>query len=142
MGDRHAGPAEPGIVEMIFIFNFKRQFAPAVRSGLKRQTVRSTRKDSKRPQLGDSVKLYTGLRTTATTLLNAGPVVRCRSVRMDIPAHELVIDGELQSIEQSVSFAQADGFAGRLAMFDWFADQYGSAFEGFCVEWNPEGAAA
>ncbi len=67
-----------------FLFNFKAQFVPLVESGVKRQTIRQTRKDKRRPVPGDIAALYTGLRTRNTRLLLRAPVVQCCAVRMDI----------------------------------------------------------
>lgn len=43
--------------------NFKAQFAPLVESGAKRRTIRAFRKDKRDPKQGDTLYLYTGLRT-------------------------------------------------------------------------------
>ena len=52
-----------------FVLNFKRQFAAAVETGAKRQTIRANRKDNKRPQVGDVACCYTGLRTLFSEFL-------------------------------------------------------------------------
>lgn len=43
--------------------NFKKQFAPAVESGEKRQTIRARRQDGRDPVAGQTLYLYTGIRT-------------------------------------------------------------------------------
>lgn len=125
-----------------FLFNFQRQFAARVEQGEKRQTIRGRRADGRRPQPGDQVKLYTGLRTRHARLLCQAAVVRCRAVRIDFAANdgngEMVIDGELLQLEHRQTFAAADGFDCWQAMLAWFKDQYGSqgsSWDGFCVEW-------
>ena len=53
--------------------NFKAQFADAVEQGRKRQAIRAERKDNRPPcKLGDTLSLYTGLRTKATRKLGEG----------------------------------------------------------------------
>lgn len=125
-----------------FLFNFQRQFADRVERGDKRQTIRGQRADGRRPQPGDQVKLYTGLRTRQTRLLRNGTVVRCRAVRIDFAANggngEMVIDGQQLQLHERQAFAVADGFDSWQAMLAWFKDQYGGGrvvWDGFCVEW-------
>jgi len=121
-----------------FLLNFKRQFAQAVEDGTKRQTIRGTRKDGRRPQVGDVACCYTGLRTRSSRHLVDGPVVRCRAVRIDCEDNgTLVIDGALIAGQDREAFAQADGFATWWDMLSFFKEQYMQAtFEGWCVEWS------
>ena len=121
-----------------FLFNFKPQFARLVESGAKRQTVRATRKDNRVPRSGDTVKLYTGLRTRKARLLLAAPVVRCEPVR--IFSDRTVLVGATMLIGQHLArFAKDDGFAGAAEMFDWFQETHGpDDFEGFVVQWLPD----
>jgi hypothetical protein len=121
-----------------FVLNFKRQFAAAVETGVKRQTIRATRKDRKRPQVGDMACCYTGLRTASTRHLVDAHVVRCRSVFIDCADNgTLIIDGELIAGPDREAFAQADGFATWWDMLSFFKEQYMQAtFEGWCVEWS------
>jgi hypothetical protein len=121
-----------------FVLNFKRQFAAAVETGAKRQTIRATRKDNKRPQVGDVACCYTGLRTASTRHLVDAPVVRCRALRIDYEGNgSLVIDGDLIAGQDREAFAKADGFATWWDMLTFFKDQHMQAtFEGWCVEWS------
>lgn len=118
--------------------NFKRQFAPAILDGTKRQTIRKNRVDGKRPQPGDTAALYTGLRTSNTQLLRAALVTRCRSVRIDCTGTgDLIVDGDRLTAEDRATFALADGFTDWPSMLAFFKDQYAVAeFDGFCVEWE------
>ena len=43
--------------------NFKKQFADKVERGEKRQTIRALRADGRNPQPGQTLFLYTGMRT-------------------------------------------------------------------------------
>lgn len=119
-----------------FLFNFKKAFAPRVESGEKRQTIRRNRKDARRPVPGDTVKLFTGLRTSGARLLRAATVVECLSVRMYIDERVIVINGLNLDRERAIAFAVADGFKCLDEMMRWFFDQYGTNdFEGFCTRW-------
>lgn len=121
----------------VYLLNFKREFSLRVERGEKRQTIRRHRKDGKRIQPGDVLKLYTGLRTKDARLLRTAAVERCRSIRMDFEDDSVVIDGAKLNWFEKVEFAQADGFTGWTGMRQFFKDQYGlSVFEGFCVEWK------
>lgn len=125
----------------IFLFNFKKEFAPGVESGEKRQTIRRNRKDGKRPVPGDTAKLFTGLRTRGVRLLRAETVTECMSVRMHIDEGVIVIDGRALSYLERDDFAKADGFATVAEMLLWFRNQHETYdFEGFCVRWTPAAA--
>jgi hypothetical protein len=120
-----------------FLLNFKKQFAPAVEDGSKRQTIRQHRKDGRRIQPGDVLKLYTGLRTGGARLLRAASAQRVQSVRLLVSDQALIIDGRLLEAGEKVAFAQADGFPSFTAMVEFFRDQYQlDTFEGFCVQWS------
>jgi hypothetical protein len=123
--------------------NFKAQFADDVAFGIKRQTVRAHRKDG-RPHAkpGDTIKLYTGMRTKACRLLAEATVTSLRPVRIE--ACKMFIGGNrLPSViydrncEQTDNeFAEADGFSGFTEMAEWFQDAHGLPFEGIVICWN------
>lgn len=57
-------------------YNFAAQFAEAVETRKKRQTIRAPRKDNRHAKVGDKLQLYTGMRTTnCRKLVNPDP--RC-----------------------------------------------------------------
>ena len=119
------------------LFNFQKQFAPAVESGEKRQTIRARRKN--RPQVGQTAFLYTGTRTKA-----------CRKLGEHIiqGVHEIVIGSRgiifspNDATEYTESdagmldyFAKEDGFENWKAMRDWFKETHGLPFEGDLIQW-------
>ena len=121
-----------------FLFNFKRQFASIVESGDKTQTIRKTRKDGRRPVVGDMVKLYTGLRTRKARLLRSAAVVRCRAVQMWYADYCIIVDGQRLTPGEATAFAKADGFPGVSEMVEWFRGIHynmDGIFEGFVTEW-------
>lgn len=120
-----------------FLLNFKKQFAPAVEDGSKRQTIRQHRKDGKRVQPGDTLKLYTGLRTRGARLLRTSQAEHVCSVQLNVSSRQLIIDGRLFDVTEKADFARADGFPSFSAMVDFFRDQYAiETFEGYCVSWS------
>jgi hypothetical protein len=126
--------------------SFSKQFAAAVESGQKRQTIRAERRHP--IKVGDRLFLYTGMRTKACRKL--GEVV-CTNVKpvsitwqpFQLNHHrghwpvvkigESVLDGlELDA------FAKADGFAGFEDFMQWFVGgrDEGRTFTGQLIEWE------
>ncbi len=125
--------------------NFKAEFADLVEYGEKTQTVRAPRKDG-RPHCkrGDTIKLYTGMRTKNCRLLRTGTVSRVVPVRIE--ATEMFLNGQRlpstiysrDQIEQTDNeFAEADGFESFMDMADWFRKTHGLPFEGVVIYWHP-----
>jgi hypothetical protein len=123
--------------------NFQAQFAEAVEYGHKCQTVRAPRKDGRPPcKVGDTLKLYTGMRTKGCRLLATVKVTRIDQVRIE--ATEMFINGRRlpsaiydRHCEQTDNeFAEADGFEGFMDMSAWFEKTHGLPFEGVVIHWN------
>lgn len=120
-----------------FTLNFLRQFAPAVERGEKRMTIRATRKDRKVPAVGDTLRLYTGLRTRGARLLLETTASCVWRVRMDFTDRYIVIDGTRLCQEAARLTAKLDGFDTVDAFLDYFrASCMSDQFEGFAVHWN------
>ena len=124
-------------------FNFKAQFASDVEFGNKRQTVRAPRKDH-RPhcKVGDTIKLYTGMRTKSCRLLAEATVTRISRVKIE-PTCMYLNDRLVPSTfygrdcEQTDNeFAEADGFESFMDMSKWFEDTHGLPFEGVVIQWD------
>jgi hypothetical protein len=92
------------------LYNFKKRFAPYVRDGSKRHTIRAKRKHPDKP--GDTVHLYTGLRTKHTELLGRSICVRVEDIRITID-RQIYIDGVLLSDSEKNALAFCDGFRSR-----------------------------
>ena len=112
-------------------FNFSPEFADAVASGTKQQTIRKT----KRAVRGDRVQLYTGQRTKACRKLGDGI---CESVDyVGIRPDGLTFGDVRKHPSKLDDFARADGFADFKAMLAWFTKKYGSPyFQGFVHKWT------
>ena len=112
-------------------FDFNPEFASAVESGTKLQTIRRT----KRAKPGDRLQLYTGLRTRDCRKLGEGvcTLVDHVGIRPDGITFGNV-DKHPRDIDE---FARADGFTDFDAMVAWFANKYGSPyFQGFVHGWS------
>ena len=126
-------------------YNFQKQFADAVESGKKKQTIRAPRKNG-HAKVGDKLQLYTGMRRKG----------HCRKLRdavcsgassVKIEDHHLRIEieqdhycllsyAEPDSQDDMERFAQADGFDSWEAMRDWFEQQHSLPFEGVLIMWD------
>ena len=113
--------------------NFQKRFAPLVESGEKRQTIRKYRKDGRDAKPGDTLFLYTGMRTKACRLI---ATVRCeatfpmrltRERPTDLTPTELLLDDEFA--------AKLDGFESHAEMLDWFEKTHGLPFTGLLIRW-------
>lgn len=123
--------------------NFKAQFAEDVEYGHKRQTVRAPRKDG-RPhcKVGDTLKLYTGMRTKGCRLLGEATVMRIARIKIEhtcMYVNDRVLPSAIydRDCEQTDNeFAQADGFESFTDMANWFSDVHGLPFEGSVIQWD------
>lgn len=122
--------------------NFKTQFAGDVEMGHKRQSVRAHRKDG-RPhcKVGDTLKLYTGMRTKACRLLGEAKVIAVETIKINSTNMEIngrLLPSALYSRDCETTdneFAEADGFEGFMEMADWFQGVHGLPFEGVVIYW-------
>lgn len=125
----------------IFCINFSKQFVPLVESGQKLQTIRANRADGRVPRVGDTAKLYSGLRTKATRQLGIRTVVECYPVHIDFETRPatVIVNGERLDSWQLNEFAKLDGFRSGAEMLGWFKHAHPvDTFEGWCVRWNPK----
>ena len=124
----------------MFVLNYKKQFAPAVRSGEKRQTIRAQRKDGRLPKVGETLRHYTGMRTSTSEHLSDSV---CKVV---VPIHisayaignyafAIVVGKRHLTFEEGTKLAKADGFGSRAEFIDFFKEAHGFPFDGFLVKW-------
>jgi hypothetical protein len=114
--------------------NFKKQFAPMVEAGTKRQTIRAKREDGRNSKPGETLYLYTGMRTKGCRKLGEGI---CKHVS------EIVIDtykginlyGEWVGSYQMMDIVRADGFTSWADFRAFFEKEHGLPFWGLLIEW-------
>jgi len=121
------------------LLNFQKQFAEAVKSGTKRQTIRKERKYPIKK--GERLYLYAGLRTKKAKKLKEA---KCRSVKkikifQTGPFYNIRIMPEhspyyLCTINDD-QFAKDDGFENSQEMINWFEKTHGLPFEGILIRW-------
>jgi hypothetical protein len=123
--------------------NFKKCFAPRIKSGMKRQTIRAHRKNP--IERGDMLYLYTGLRTKNCEKL--GTAV-CRDVFRIVLCPDdrqvfLSCDGAMKALteEEIEVLAVDDGFTCPIMFFNFFQIQLvesgkpGNFFDGDLIKW-------
>lgn len=123
-------------------FNFKKQFAPAVERGDKRQTIR---KWARGACPGATAYLYTGQRTASCRKLGEGTITDVIPIEIgrhacgepyaymrDHGKHTSIVHSDLDAL------ARDDGFQNGDEMVEWFASQYGLPFFGHLFKWVPK----
>jgi len=133
--------------------NFQARFARMVEVGLlqdagkliggpaKRQTIRAYRKDGRDPKPGDTLYLFTGMRTKACRKLGAVVCAqRYEIVIWNEPGAGVIValDGALLPGIAADSMAHADGFEDAAEMGDWFEQTHGLPFMGLLIRWGPQ----
>lgn len=117
-------------------YNFQPRFAPLIREGLKRQTIR---KGGRLPNPGNRLQLFTGQRTAACArILEEDPV--CTAV-LSCTLHfasgmvsAVFAGGHL--VTDLHGFAIADGFADIADMSAFWREHHGARrFDGWVIEW-------
>lgn len=103
------------------MIGFKKEFAKAVATGQKKQTVRRVSK--KIYTVGDPLVAYSGLRTKQVKKLMESTITRVEKFLFYGP-YTLVLDGKLLSDSERNAFAKKDGFDDFISMRKWFSDQY------------------
>jgi hypothetical protein len=68
-----------------FLLGLQPRFVPLVKDGSKTHTIRGERKDGKRPQPGDMITIYCGLRTRACAFVLRAPCLRTEDVEIIPP---------------------------------------------------------
>lgn len=102
-------------------YNYKKEFAEAVKSGLKPITIRGKRKYPTRP--GAHLTHFYGQRTKQCELLRRDT---CRAVvDISITAEGTVVDGQLLCKPMELVLAKLDGFPTVEKFREFFRAQYG-----------------
>lgn len=124
----------------ICVLNFQTQFASLVEAGLKPHTIRAYRVDGRDPLPGDTLHLYTGLRTKASRLLRREPCQYTVEVTIQESAgnvHHVLMGGRLLEQHAVELLATVDGFAGAAEFVQFFKKTYGLPFNGLLIGWEP-----
>ena len=122
-------------------YNFRKEFADDVESGIKTSTIRKRA----RCKPGDKLQLYTGQRTKGCRLLCTANCILVQDVRiegsnMEVNGRPVAAgDATRNEIEdRDNDIAKRDGFTGFIEMAEWFDRMYGLPFEGARIVWTLE----
>lgn len=114
-------------------YNFKKEFAPLVESGQKRQTIRQRRK---RPtKVGDTLYLYTGMRTRDCRKLRETICINVKRIKITNNGVNLGNQYLYISHKEEDELAKADGFESYSAFKYFFETHYSLPFIGVLIQW-------
>lgn len=118
------------------LYNFQPRFVAPIREGVKRQTIRATRKHPDKP--GSRMHLYTGLRTKNARIID---IVTCTSVHSILIGQSLFeevvieVDGwQLDPVGMSL-LAFKDGFDSLPDFLEFWRGRL--PFKGHIYSWAP-----
>ena len=114
-------------------YNFQAQFADAVESRIKRQTIRAERKDGYVPEVGSRFVGYTGMRTKNCRKLVEGTISEVLPIA--IKDEGIWLAGVPLNDAQANVLALHDGFDSAKDMLLWFARTHGMHFSGHLIQW-------
>ncbi|MCP4702533.1 MAG: hypothetical protein GY862_37595 [Gammaproteobacteria bacterium] len=113
-------------------YNFKRCFVHDVVTGRKSMTIRPLRKRATKP--GDTLYLYTGMRSKSCQLLRKEECLRVTPVR--ITARTVTL-GTCQQYKSEIDrLALLDGFSCKAEFFEFYRKQCKFPFKGEMIEWE------
>lgn len=115
--------------------NFKKQFAPMVESWEKLHTIRARRKDGRDPKAGQTLYLFTGMRTTSCRKLGESVCKETIPVTIEKDLYTIIGTKQLNAAEE-LSLAKADGFENLSDFYDFFDKTHGLPFYGFLIKWD------
>lgn len=118
-------------------YSFQPRFVDPIRTLAKRQTMRNRRRRHARP--GETVQLYTGLRSHRCRLIGTATCTRVAAVALDFVKNEIVVGpAHIDMADELDWFARADGFDDWNDLRGWFADTHDAVanWSGVLIEWS------
>jgi len=117
------------------LLNFIKEHAEDVLTEKKRCTIRAYRKDGRDPTVGDTLYLYTGLRTKNCEKL--GEAICESTDPIEIRSYYSLMLGKNKIVFTSFpELAQADGFDSQSDFIDFFKKHHGLPFNGLLIKWG------
>jgi len=119
-------------------YNFNERFAGAVKTGVKKSTIRGQRIGRSRHALpGEPLRLYTGMKTKECKKLLPNQI--CSNVQRIViiqePLVSVILDDFVLSAAAVEELAVADGFDDVETFAGFFRENYGLPFEGVLISW-------
>lgn len=120
------------------LLGFKERFVTPITSGRKDQTIRLERADRKRPTVGETLYLYTGLRTKHCRRIGIATCSDVEGIEIINDGMRLVIciGGDRTTDREALSIIKRDGFDTPLDFFETFRKMHSLPFRGFVVRWT------
>lgn len=116
------------------LYNFQKRFVPKILSGDKTHTIRAERANPDKP--GNTLHLYSGLRTKKATLLMRVPCVRVEPIVItDTRLPRVIIGEHLLDTDEEDAFARRDGFEDFADMMNFWNGRL--PFRGHVIHWRP-----
>lgn len=102
--------------------------------GIKRQTIRTQRRDGRDPVPGVQMRLWIAQRTPARELLGTTPPIQRLTIAI---AHTgaVVLDGRRLSPAAITALALRDRLAGARELIPFLEAYHGLPFAGYCFRW-------
>ncbi|MEO8121681.1 MAG: hypothetical protein ABI606_20450 [Rhodoferax sp.] len=126
-------------------YNFQNRFAPLVRSGSKKTTIRG-----REARIGSTAYLFTGMRTKACQRLGQSEIINCTPIKLgwrDNGCPRVQFRSQQLNTEQIAELAQGEGFSSAREMVSWFEKTYkqithtndggADVYAGFLIDWIP-----
>ena len=120
-------------------FNFQKRFAPAIKAGTKRSTIRRRSKTGYLPKVKERLSLYTGMRTAKCKRIKRVVVVKVTPIiintNTDGALDAAIFDGRQLRFIEVLGLAMGDGFETVEEFAEFFHRMYGTEFTGYLIEW-------
>jgi uncharacterized protein YqfB (UPF0267 family) len=114
--------------------NFKKQFAPLVATGQKKQTIRAMRK---RPfRANDVLFLYTGMRTKNCAKILDTVCKSVEDITIDPKNGQIKLGDNYLSDNEIIELAKADGFDCVEDFYSFFEKNNTEIFVGQLIKWE------
>jgi uncharacterized protein YqfB (UPF0267 family) len=120
-------------------YSFQPRFVPLIESGTKTQTIRADRKRHARP--GETLQLYTGMRTRSCRLIREAECVSVTPIRLDFERTQSIVIGEEDALMTPCArdlFARRDGFTDWLDLVAFWRRHHPDidVFSGVLIRWT------
>lgn len=113
--------------------NFIKKLAPKVEAGIKRCTIRARRKDGRDPRAGQTLYLYTGMRTTVCRKLMETLCLSTEPIAIEA-WHNVIVGTKPLDLAEEETLARADGFETSCDFFEFFEKAHGFPFYGLLIK--------
>lgn len=119
-------------------YSFKARFAEPIKARTKRQTIRAERK--RHARIGETLQLYTGMRTRSCKLVGRAICLHVGGVRLDFTTRRVEFDTgtAITTPDDTDAFARADGFANWREMEAFWRENHPDVkvFSGVIIRWG------